>query len=67
MTVAVSNDIAKFNQRMPVPNRLKAQFAQILEPGLVEKMLRCLVVVAAFVDEFELARHDEPHALLYAA
>ena len=66
MAVAVSYDIAKLDERMAPPDRLKTQAAQILEPCLVEQMLRRLVLFAFLVNELERARHHEPDALLYA-
>ncbi len=46
MAVAVGNDIAKLDERVAPPDRLKTQAAQILEPCLVEQMLRRLVLLA---------------------
>ncbi len=67
VAVAVGNDIAKLDERVAVPYRLQTEPAQVLEPGLVEQVPCGIVLVAVVIDEFERARHNEPHALLYAA
>ena len=64
--VAVSGDVAKLNERVPPVVGGKRILEQLLEPRLVEIVVRLLVLVALRIYQLERLRHDESHTLAHA-
>ena len=65
-SVAVGGDVWKLYERMAPVAALEHESAELLEPGLVEIVLRILVLIALSIDELEGPGHDEADSLLYA-
>ena len=65
--VTVLYHIAKLDEGVPVPVRLKTVAAQILEPSLIKEVQRIVIGIALLVDKFERARHYKSHTLLNTA
>ena len=62
-TIAISGNVAKFNERMSPIDRIQGKAQELLKPCLVEIVQRIILHIAILVNNLEGASHDKALAL----